>query len=155
MWQLVKQTKLDNNSVYQYIMMAHYFADTCVVAKLDQELVGFITAFIPPEQPDTVFVWQIGVDPKHSGKGVGSRLLEQLFNQVRAKGVQYVEATITPSNEASQALFEKFANQHQTSCSVQSFFTKDLFPDHDQYEMELKFIVGPLRKIRTKEPRGI
>ncbi|WP_440896896.1 diaminobutyrate acetyltransferase [Amphibacillus sp. Q70] len=151
MWRLVNQTTLDNNSVYQYIMMTHYFVDTCVVAKLDQELVGFITGFISPQKPDTVFVWQIGVDPQHSGKGIGSRLLEQLFDQVRAKGIKYIEATITPHNKASQALFESFANQHETSCDVQSFFSKDLFPDHGQYEKELKFIVGPLNEIKKQK----
>lgn len=126
-------------------MMSHYYTDTCVVAKLDQELVGFITAFIPPKQPDTVFIWQIGVDPDHSGKGIGSQLLDQLLDQVKETDIQYVEATITPSNKASQALFEKLAKRHDTSCQVQTFFTLDLFPTQDQYEEELKFRIGPLK----------
>lgn len=144
MWQLAKQTTLDNNSVYKYIMMTHYFVDTCVVAKYNQELVGFITAFIPPKQPDTVFVWQIGVSQNHHGEGIGSCLLEELFNQVKTKGIKYLEATITPSNQASQALFKKFANHHKTNCNIQTFFTRDLFPDHDPYEEELKFKIGPI-----------
>ncbi|WP_017473534.1 diaminobutyrate acetyltransferase [Amphibacillus jilinensis] len=146
LWRLVNQTTLDNNSAYKYIMMSHYFTDTCVVAKNDQHVVGFITGFISPKQPDTVFVWQIGVDPEYSGRGIGSSLLTTLMDQVKDKGVNYIEATITPSNKASQALFKKFASHHQAVCNIQSFFTEDLFPNNSEYEEELKFRIGPIRE---------
>src|SRR5690625_5236017 len=79
MWQLVQKTTLDKNSVYKYIMFSSYFTDTCVVAKSDQELIGFITGFIPPDKPDTVFVWQFGIDPDVCVKGEVYLLLEQLI----------------------------------------------------------------------------
>ncbi|SEN86204.1 diaminobutyrate acetyltransferase [Amphibacillus marinus] len=145
MWTIVTNTSLDDNSAYKYIMMSHYFSDTCVVAKLDGKVVGFITGFIPPKQSDTVFVWQIGVDPNYKGNGIGLSLLNQLVNQVKAQDINYVEATVTPSNQASQALFKKLALQQQTECNIESFFTQDLFPDEEPYEEELKFKIGPLK----------
>lgn len=144
MWELVNKTTLDHNSVYKYIMMTNYFKETCVVAKIDHKLVGFITGFIAPNKPDTVFVWQIGVDPEYSNKGIGSQLLDQLTKQIKDKDIDFLEATITPSNKASQALFKKFAFKQEANCQIVSFLTTDLFPDQEQYEEELLFQIGPL-----------
>src|SRR5690606_8989288 len=48
---LVKRCKpLDENSLYCNLLQCTHFADTCVAAELDGELVGFISAYIPPKQ---------------------------------------------------------------------------------------------------------
>ncbi|MDQ0300826.1 L-2,4-diaminobutyric acid acetyltransferase [Salibacterium salarium] len=145
MWELVKNSTLDLNSSYKYIMMCEFFAETCVVAKEKDELVGFVTAFIPPEKQDTVFVWQVGVDPSQRGKGLASRLINDLVQRVSDKNVEYLEATVTPSNEASQALFKKVARTHETNCEVSECFAEDLFPG-DEHEAELTFRIGPLNQ---------
>ncbi|MDZ5783159.1 diaminobutyrate acetyltransferase [Marinococcus luteus] len=145
MWELVKNSTLDLNSSYKYIMMCEFFAETCVVAKENDELVGFVTAFIPPEKQDTVFVWQVGVDTSQRGKGLASRLLDALLERDVCEEVLYLEATITPSNEASQALFKKLAKKRETEVTVSECFTEDLFPD-DEHEEELTFRVGPFTK---------
>ncbi|GGM40875.1 L-2,4-diaminobutyric acid acetyltransferase [Paraliobacillus quinghaiensis] len=144
MWELVNQSTLDQNSAYKYIMMCEYFANTCVVAKEANNLVGFITAFIPPEKPDVVFVWQVGVDSSQRGKGIASKLLNELIRRLSSEGVRFIEATVTPSNKASQALFQSLARKHNTQCEISEFFTKDLFPD-DDHEEELNFRVGPIK----------
>ncbi|WP_238389589.1 diaminobutyrate acetyltransferase [Virgibacillus sp. MSP4-1] len=144
MWELVNDSSLDQNSPYKYIMMCEYFADTCVVAKENDELAGFVTAFIPPEKPDVVFVWQIGVDSSQQGKGIASRLLNELIQREACEDVRYVEATVTPSNRASQSLFRGLARKHNTDCKVSECFTEDLFPT-DDHEEELAFKIGPLK----------
>ncbi|MCT2536160.1 diaminobutyrate acetyltransferase [Aquibacillus koreensis] len=145
MWELVNNSTLDSNSVYKYIMMCEYFAETCVVAKEDDKLVGFVTAFIPPEKPDAVFIWQVGVDSSQRGKGIASRLLNHLIEREYCQDVRFVEATVTPSNNASQSLFRKLARDHQTECTVTEFFKEELFPG-DDHEEELNFRVGPIEK---------
>nr|WP_017728969.1 diaminobutyrate acetyltransferase [Halalkalibacterium ligniniphilum] len=145
MWELVNNSTLDTNSPYKYIMMCEFFAETCVVAKENNKVVGFVTAFIPPERQDAVFVWQIGVDSSQRGKGLASRLLEELINREGCSNVRYVEATVTPSNKASQSLFRKLARTHHTKCKVTECFSKDLFPG-DEHEEELNFRIGPLKK---------
>lgn len=143
MWELVNHSTLDQNSAYKYIMMCEYFAETCVVAKENEKLVGFVTAFIPPERPDAVFVWQVGVDSSQRGKGIASKLLNELIQREACKDVRFVEATVTPSNKASEALFRKLAREYDTACEVNEFFTQDLFPN-DSHEEELNFRVGPI-----------
>ncbi|MEQ6389354.1 diaminobutyrate acetyltransferase [Bacillaceae bacterium S4-13-58] len=145
MWKLVTNSTLDQNSAYKYIMMSKYFRETCVVAKHEDQLVGFVTAFIPPKQQDVVFVWQIGVDPNFKGKGIASKLLHELINREACQDVRFVEATVTPDNEASKALFRKLAKDFQTECSVHECFSKDLFPTED-HEAEDTFRIGPIER---------
>ncbi|WP_370543237.1 diaminobutyrate acetyltransferase [Geomicrobium sp. JCM 19055] len=109
MWELAKKLGLDLNSSYKYLMMAEYFAETCVVVKEDDELVGFVTAFILPERQDTVFVWQVGVDESQRGRGLASRMLNEVLERNSCGKVKYLEATVTPSNDASQKLFRRLA----------------------------------------------
>ncbi|WP_332691484.1 diaminobutyrate acetyltransferase [Halalkalibacter lacteus] len=144
MWELVNESTLDQNSAYKYIMMCEFFAETCVVAKEDDQVVGFVTAFIPPERQDVVFVWQIGVHSSQRGKGLASKLLEELVQRDGCTEVKYVEATVTPSNEASQALFRRLARSYDTECEVHDCFSEDLFPE-DGHEKELTFRVGPIK----------
>ncbi|RCW73121.1 diaminobutyrate acetyltransferase [Saliterribacillus persicus] len=145
MWELVMESTLDTNSSYKYILMSEYFSETCVVAKQDEKIVGFITAFTPPKASDTVFIWQVGVDASQRGKGIASRMLHFLLNSKSSKAIEYVEATITPTNKASQSLFQKLARDFNTTCESSEFFTEDLFPG-DEHEEELKFRVGPIKR---------
>ncbi|SHN31314.1 diaminobutyrate acetyltransferase [Gracilibacillus kekensis] len=145
MWELVTNSTLDTNSPYKYILMSDYFSDTCVVAKQNNQVVGFITAFIPPKKQDAVFVWQVGVDASQRGKGIASKMLHYLLESDACKNIQFVEATITPDNKASQSLFQKLARDFNTEFTSSEFFTKDVFPG-DEHEEELKFIVGPIKK---------
>ncbi|SDN99619.1 diaminobutyrate acetyltransferase [Alkalicoccus daliensis] len=144
MWNLAKKTSLDLNSAYKYIMMAEYFSETCVVAKEDEEVVGFITGFIQPENPDVVFVWQVGVDSSQRGKGVAYKMLSEILEREAAKDVKYVEATITKDNVASQSLFKKLAKEHETSFEIRETFPADVFPEDG--EAEYTYRIGPISK---------
>lgn len=141
MWALAKRTSLDLNSAYKYLMMAEYFSKTCVVAKENGELVGFITGFIEPDKPDTVFVWQVGVDSSQRGKGVASRMLDALLSSSGCEQVKYLEATITDDNQASQKLFKGLARKRNTSCDVFETFPEDAFPEG--HDAEFTYRIGP------------
>ncbi|AXF57638.1 diaminobutyrate acetyltransferase [Salicibibacter kimchii] len=143
MWELAKKLGLDLNSSYKYLMMSEYFSETCVVVKEKGELVGFITAFILPEKDDTVFVWQVGVDSSQRGKGLASRMLNELLERNACQEIKYLEATVTPSNDASQKLFRRLARTNETACHVSECFSEDLFPG-DNHEAELSFKIGPI-----------
>ncbi|MGN8647677.1 diaminobutyrate acetyltransferase [Gracilibacillus sp. HCP3S3_G5_1] len=143
MWELVTNSSLDTNSPYKYLLMSEYFRDTCVVAKENNQVVGFITAFIPPKKPDVLFVWQVGVDASQRGKGIASRMLHYLLTSKACQTIKFVEATITPDNKASQSLFQKLARDFNTAITSTKFFTKDVFPG-DEHEEELKFVIGPI-----------
>jgi L-2,4-diaminobutyric acid acetyltransferase len=111
---LVKRCKpLDENSLYCNLLQCTHFADTCVAAELDGELVGFISAYIPPKQQSTLFVWQVAVDEKARGLGLASRMLAELLDRDECQNVQYIDTTITPDNDASWALFRRFADKRR------------------------------------------
>jgi len=48
---------LDPNSVYCNLLQCTHFAETSVAVEESGQLVGFISAYIPPAKLDTVFVW--------------------------------------------------------------------------------------------------
>ncbi|TSB45202.1 diaminobutyrate acetyltransferase [Alkalicoccobacillus porphyridii] len=143
MWNLVNESTLDQNSPYKYMMMADFFTETCIVAKQDEELVGFVTAFIQPERPDTLFIWQVGVDASQRGKGLASKMISELIKW-NATEVHYLEATVTPSNEASRALFKKLGNKLNAECEITDHFSASLFPD-SSHEKEQLFRIGPFK----------
>lgn len=145
MWNLVKNSTLDLNSAYKYLLMCEFFQETCIVAKEGDRLIGFVTAFIPPDKDDTLFVWQIGVDSKFQGQGIASKLLSELFFQNNLEQIHYLEATVTPTNIASKALFRGFAKKQNTSCEVSECFSEDLFPGTN-HEAELLYRIGPIKK---------
>lgn len=111
---LVRACKpLDENSVYCNLLQCTHFADTCVAAELDNELVGFISGYIPPKQPDTLFVWQVAVSEKARGQGLAKRMLDELIRRPTCDEVRFIETTITPDNDASWAMFRGFARQRK------------------------------------------
>ncbi|WLR52782.1 diaminobutyrate acetyltransferase [Bacillus tianshenii] len=146
MWQLVVDSGvLDENSPYSYLMMCKFYQDTCIVAKKDDEIAGFVTAFKPPEKDDAVFVWQIGVSQKFRGNGLGTKILKALLNSEACKDVSYLEATVSPSNIPSESLFRGMADKFETDCEVTGCFKEDDFPG-DEHESERLFRIGPIKK---------
>ena len=142
-WQLVTDSGvLDHNSPYSYLILCKHFADTCVVAEYDAEIVGFVTAYRPPTSPDIVFVWQIGVAESMRGRGLGVAILDALVHQPACQAVTYLDATVTPSNLASQSMFRAFARHMKTQCVEELCFPEHLFPTAD-HEAEHLFHIGP------------
>ena len=64
---------LDPNSIYCNLLQCSHFAETGVAAEKGGDLVGFISGYIPPQQPETVFVWQVAVHEKGRGQGLAKR----------------------------------------------------------------------------------
>jgi len=144
MLELVQATdSLEPNSAYSYVMMADRFPETCVVAERDGKPVGFLSAFISTERDDTVFVWQVGVAPSEQGQGIARQMLQELLRRPACQGVRFLEATVTPSNEASAGLFRSLARALNTGCQLDKGFEKDCFPEGEDHEPERLFRVGP------------
>lgn len=144
MWRVARDTGvLDLNSPYAYLMACAHFGDTCVVAEIDDRVVGFITGYRLPRRPEVVFVWQVGVDESARGRGVAGGMLDALVDLEACSGVTHMETTVTPSNAPSQALFRSFARRRGAEVTVQPFFGEDLFPGAG-HEAEELYRIGPL-----------
>ena len=148
---LVKRCKpLDDNSLYCNLLQCTHFADTCVAAELDGELVGFISAYIPPKQQNTLFVWQVAVDEKARGLGLASRMLAELLDRDESQNVQYIDTTITPDNEASWALFRRFADKRRYRTETFILFDSRIhFSGAHKDEHLLR--IGPFNRTRVND----
>ena len=140
MYELVKEMGgLELNTAYFYVLFCIDFADTCVVAEVGDRLAGFVLGHRPPERPDTVFVWQVGVAPFMRKQGMARRLLEAFLEQ--NPDARWLEASVTPSNTASRKLFSSVARDHGVDCDISDFMLAEHFPDG--HEPEELFRIGP------------
>jgi len=158
-WRLTSRCPgLDLNSPYCYLLLCRHFSETCLVAEADGTLKGFITGYLPPGQPDTIFVWQIAVAPDSRRLGLGRRLVDALLDRALRAGVRFLEATVTPSNEASRRLFRAVARDWGARYQESKLFDPELFPDDntgpDAHEPELLLRLGPLVRVEPLDIEG-
>ncbi|MTV25745.1 diaminobutyrate acetyltransferase [Nitriliruptoraceae bacterium ZYF776] len=132
---------LDRNSPYAYLLLADRFSATSLVAEEAGGTAGFIAGLPLPEDPGTLFVWQIGVAPSHRGRGLGRRMLVDLAQR---SGARYLEASVTPSNTASRRLFRGFARELGVPCHESAWLEAGHFPAGEDHEPEDRFRIGPL-----------
>jgi L-2,4-diaminobutyric acid acetyltransferase len=135
---------LDVNSHYAHLLLCHHFHGTCMVAARGSELIGFVSAYRPPEDPGVLFVWQIAVASSARGAGVAGGMLDQLVQRASGGRVHFVEATITASNAASIRLFTGFARRQGVAIAHRRLFPVELFHGVEQHESEDLFRIGPL-----------
>lgn len=142
-WELVKSTQvLDLNSAYSYLMLCKYFKDTCVVADAGGRIVGFVSAFCLPADPETVFVWQVAVDKAYRRRRLGMTMLKHLLERESCSGVRFLEITVTTSNKAAGSLYRKLAKNLGAPCEASECFPARMFPG-GQHEDEMLFRIGP------------
>jgi L-2,4-diaminobutyric acid acetyltransferase len=126
-WDLVRACKpLDENSLYCNLIQCDHFRDTCVVAELDGHVVGWVSAYVLPYDPETLFVWQVAVSETARGMGLGTLMLSNLLQRPACADVKRLQTTITADNEASWALFRKFAVHRDSRLDVQAYYTQAL-----------------------------
>lgn len=137
---------LDPNSSYCNLLQCTHFSDTCVIASSandEQDVYGFISGYIKPAAPDTLFVWQVAVDSRARGQGLASKMLDAILSRPALNEVRFIETTITADNDASQRLFQAFARRYQTEHEVNEFFDRQRH-FKDQHDSELLHRIGPI-----------
>ena len=133
---------LDSNSLYCNLLQCFHFADSAILAEDNTEsLVGFISGYRLPQQPDTLFVWQVAVDSRARGQGLASQMLLQLLAHQNNE-VQYLHTTITEANSASWNTFKRLARKLKTEFSSHELFNREahLGGEHDS---EFLIQIGP------------
>lgn len=134
---------LDTNSVYCNLLQCQHFADTSVAAVIDNRLVGFISGYLLPNDPDTLFIWQVVVDEQFRGQGLAKRMLNWLVAQSATENARQLITSITPGNQASWMLFEGLARDWQ------ALVTKDMLFERErhfanQHDDEYLLRISPL-----------
>jgi L-2,4-diaminobutyric acid acetyltransferase len=132
---------LDVNSVYAYMLIGEHHSHTSVIAEIEGEPVGFVSAYRPHSLPETLFVWQVGVAEAGRGQGLATRMLFDILTRPICEDVRYLDTTISVSNEASKALFRRLAERIQANCEEQELFSAEMF--ENEQEAEHLFRIGP------------
>lgn len=148
-WRLIRETgALDENSLYCNLLQCDHFADTCLLAERDGEVVGWVSGYIVPNEPDTLFIWQVGVAQAARGQGLAGRLLEKVIERPACKNVRRMKTTITRDNAASWALFRRFAQRLDAPVGTAAHFTEAAHFDgaHDTEYMVTIGAFGALGK---------
>jgi len=150
MWQLCKDVGMDENSPYLYNLFCNEYSDTCLVAidQKSQSPVGYMLGYIPPTHPDTYFVWQIGALPSMPGSGLTQHFVEKAVSHC---GATFVQASVTPSNIASNKFFQKFAKRHEATWTLDDqWMPAEDFPKGGMsHEREALYKIGPLDMARS------
>jgi L-2,4-diaminobutyric acid acetyltransferase len=133
---------LDLNSVYTYLLLGEHFSPTCVLAHVHDRLRGFVSAYVPPNRPQVLFVWQVAVHKRARGNSLGHRMLQHLVKRPALKQVKYIETTVGPDNKASRRMFGRLARTLQAPVRESQLFASDLFGAHD-HDDEPLLRIGP------------
>ncbi len=76
-------------------------------------------------------------------------MLKKLFNLPGLAHIKYIHTTISPSNIASQKVFEKFADEFDFDKEVSVFATKEDF--EEAHEDELLYILKQKNNTRSRQ----
>lgn len=135
---------LESNTAYAYVLLCSHFSGTSAIAERDGTLVGCLLGYRIPERPQTLFLWQIGVDESERRRGVARHLLDELLHRHALSDVAYIETTVGRSNLASRGLFEQWAKQHEFELRAVGVFESSLFGPPASHEPEDILRIGPL-----------
>jgi L-2,4-diaminobutyric acid acetyltransferase len=142
---LIRATEpLDVNSLYCYLIICDHYSDTSIVALHGGRVVGFISAYILPKRPDTLFIWQVAVDSAMRRRGLAVRMVEGILGRESAAALRYIETTVSPSNTASSRFFETLASRLGTAIKKETYITESMFGG-EHHESETLYRIGPFQ----------
>lgn len=133
---------LDGNSVQCTLLQCGHFAKTSVAAFLQGRLVGFVSAYYPPNDPQTLFVWQVVVAQKLRDHGLGKKMLHWLVDQPACKQALRLVTAIGIKNSISWSMFDSFARDIG-ALPIKSFVTP-INATADQQPDEYLLRISPL-----------
>ncbi|GAB3483673.1 diaminobutyrate acetyltransferase [Nocardiopsis coralliicola] len=154
LWRLARDCGLDLNSAYAYTLWCRDFAETSVIAHdAGGAPCGYVIGYRRPDAPGTYFLWQVGVAGRMRGRRLARRMLDHLAERFPAQGVTRLEATVTPDNAASRALFGSFAAAHGAEAQWSPLFAMEHFPSEGEgHEPEDLVRIGPLAGPHSPAP---
>lgn len=116
---------LDENSRYCNLLQCTDFAETCALAERGGRVVGWVSGYRPPREPDTLFVWQVAVAPEARGMGLGGKLIRAILRRPANRAATQVKTTITEENEPSWRLFRRLAEGLDAAFGAEPHFLRD------------------------------
>ena len=78
-----------------------HFQDTSFAVEEDGETIAFLVRFVSQFSREEAYIRFAGVHPEHRGRGIGRRMYEMLFENVRQRGCERMHCITSPVNRAS------------------------------------------------------
>lgn len=116
---------LDRNSRYCNLLQCEHFADHCIIAEKSGRLVGWVSGYRPPSDPDAFFVWQVAVAVEGRGRGLARRMITALMARPAQQSATHMITTVTGDNEASWALFCGLARDWGVALERNALFERE------------------------------
>lgn len=133
---------LDGNSAYCNLLQCTHFADSCIVAERDGQIVGWVSGYRLPPDPGRFFIWQVAVAAEARGEKLAQRMIAALLDRPSATGVTHLITTVTPDNAASWALFAGIARRLGAELTKAPLFERDAH-FAGAHETEWQATIGP------------
>ncbi len=137
--------ELDSNSTYCNLLQCSHFSATSAIACDASQVVGFVSGYRLPENPEVLFIWQVAVSPLARGKKLASRMIQHLLERPQNQDIRLLETTITADNDASWALFNSIARHYVCAGERSVLFDQDRH-FAGLHDSELLFRIGPLQR---------
>jgi ribosomal protein S18 acetylase RimI-like enzyme len=114
----------------------HFTGTSWLLEAPNRRLAGFIVAFISQDDPSTGYVHMVATDPNWRRAGIGRRLYEHVFDDLRRRGVQRVVANTWPGNRTSVAFHTALGFRIDDGPGTQRLYGTPAYPDYDGYGEE-------------------
>lgn len=134
---------LDVNSQYYYHIFCRDFQKTCVIATYEHTLLGFLSAFLKPDEQHCLFIWQVAVLKEARQKNIASTMVRWLLQQPACLGVKHLEVTFSLCNDASHRLFTHLAQERGASYQITPLLASSQFHDPEHQEELLLRMLFP------------
>jgi L-2,4-diaminobutyric acid acetyltransferase len=148
-WRLVAACPpLDQNSMYCNLLQCRDFAETSVLAELQGEAVGWVSGYRRPDDPASLFIWQVAVHERARGLGLARKMLFGLLERQELRDVVRMQTTITPDNHASHALFRSVAERADAALEETDCFDEERHFE-GRHASERLITIGPFNSRRN------
>jgi L-2,4-diaminobutyric acid acetyltransferase len=116
--------------------------------------VGWVSAYVPPDEPQNLFIWQVAVAAAARGQSLAQRMIEALLARPELQRKTRLTTTVTLENKASWGLFEGVARRLGTKLAKTPHFERDAHfaGGHDtEWLATIGPLPGALPEIRMKD----
>jgi GNAT superfamily N-acetyltransferase len=114
----------------------HFTGTSWLLEAPNGRLAGFIVAFISQDHPSTGYVHMVATDPNWRRAGIGRRLYERVFEDLRGRGVQRLTAITWPGDRTSVAFHTALGFRIDDGPGTQRLYGTPAYPDYDGYGEE-------------------
>lgn len=79
------------------------------------------------------------------GTGLAPKIIQDIMEREENLDLAYIQATVGPSNKASEGLFRKMGKIYSAECATSVFFSSEDFGEGG-HEEEVLFHIGPINR---------